>query len=148
MPSAAPRQASGTAPVGLAPATAPAPVAMPVARRAQPAPPAPTPPAPAPSPAPAPKAARTVQRTPSASSPAGAPSVRWQSAAVRTSSDAERSENADAFEGRREATDPLDLSEFQLDQLSRKLISRITRLLRTELRLDRERIGRLRDNRH
>ncbi|MBB0233132.1 hypothetical protein [Streptomyces calidiresistens] len=46
-----------------------------------------------------------------------------------------------------DARDPLHLSEFQLDELSRKLLGRVIRLLRAELRLDRERIGRLRDNR-
>ncbi|MGW8849367.1 hypothetical protein ACWGNE_16440 [Streptomyces xiamenensis] len=40
------------------------------------------------------------------------------------------------------------MSEFQLDQLSRQIIGRVARLLRTELRLDRERIGKLRDNRY
>ncbi|MDW8810478.1 hypothetical protein P1P68_38195, partial [Streptomyces scabiei] len=44
--------------------------------------------------------------------------------------------------------DPRTLSDFQLDELTHKLIGRITRLVRTELRLDRERIGRLRDPRH
>ncbi|MEU1556136.1 extensin [Streptomyces scabiei] len=44
--------------------------------------------------------------------------------------------------------DPRTLTDFQLDELTHKLIGRITRLVRTELRLDRERIGRLRDPRH
>jgi hypothetical protein len=44
--------------------------------------------------------------------------------------------------------DPRALSDFQLDELTHRLIGRITRLVRTELRLDRERIGRLRDPRH
>ncbi|GAQ68234.1 hypothetical protein SsS58_08693 [Streptomyces scabiei] len=44
--------------------------------------------------------------------------------------------------------DPHTLTDFQLDELTHKLIGRITRLVRTELRLDRERIGRLRDPRH
>ena len=43
--------------------------------------------------------------------------------------------------------DPRALTEFQLDELTHKLIGRITRLVRTELRLDRERIGKLRDPR-
>ncbi|MFI0977410.1 hypothetical protein ACH4SP_10320 [Streptomyces sp. NPDC021093] len=43
--------------------------------------------------------------------------------------------------------DPRTLTDFQLDELTHKLTGRITRLLRTELRLDRERIGRLRDPR-
>ncbi|GGQ73430.1 hypothetical protein Saso_39090 [Streptomyces asoensis] len=44
--------------------------------------------------------------------------------------------------------DPRTLTDFQLDELTHRLTGRITRLLRTELRLDRERIGRLRDPRH
>ncbi|WP_277348010.1 hypothetical protein [Streptomyces sp. HNM0574] len=40
------------------------------------------------------------------------------------------------------------MSEFQLDELAQRLIGRITRKLRTELRLDRERTGQLRDPRH
>ncbi|MEU8890826.1 extensin [Streptomyces sp. NPDC048442] len=43
--------------------------------------------------------------------------------------------------------DPRALTDFQLDELTHRLTGRITRLLRTELRLDRERIGRLRDPR-
>ncbi|MFI1029518.1 hypothetical protein [Streptomyces sp. NPDC020951] len=43
--------------------------------------------------------------------------------------------------------DPRSLTDFQLDELTHRLTGRITRLLRTELRLDRERIGRLRDPR-
>ncbi|ARX87309.1 hypothetical protein [Streptomyces alboflavus] len=43
--------------------------------------------------------------------------------------------------------DPKDLTEFQLDELTHRMIGRITRLLRAELRMDRERIGRLRDDR-
>ncbi|WP_405604294.1 hypothetical protein OG741_34625 [Streptomyces sp. NBC_01410] len=45
------------------------------------------------------------------------------------------------------AFNPRSLTEFQLDELTHRLISRITRQLRTELRLDRERIGKLRDPR-
>ncbi|WP_405845351.1 hypothetical protein [Streptomyces sp. NBC_01518] len=44
--------------------------------------------------------------------------------------------------------DPRDLTDFQLDELVHRIIGRITRLIRTELRLDRERIGKLRDPRH
>ena len=43
--------------------------------------------------------------------------------------------------------DPRSLTDFQLDELTHRLIGRITRLVRTELRLDRERIGKLRDPR-
>lgn len=43
--------------------------------------------------------------------------------------------------------DPRQLTDFQLDELVHRLIGRITRLIRAELRTDRERIGRLRDPR-
>ncbi|MFE7974516.1 hypothetical protein [Streptomyces shenzhenensis] len=43
--------------------------------------------------------------------------------------------------------DPRSLTDFQLDELTHRLVGRITRLIRTELRLDRERIGKLRDHR-
>jgi hypothetical protein len=43
--------------------------------------------------------------------------------------------------------DARELSDGQLDELTHRLIGPITRLLRTELRMDRERIGRLRDPR-
>ena len=45
------------------------------------------------------------------------------------------------------AFDPRELTDFQLDELVHRIIGRITRLIRTELRLDRERIGKLRDPR-
>ncbi|EFL38110.1 conserved hypothetical protein [Streptomyces griseoflavus Tu4000] len=45
------------------------------------------------------------------------------------------------------AFDPRSLTDFQLDDLTHRLVGRITRHLRTELRLDRERVGRLRDPR-
>lgn len=45
------------------------------------------------------------------------------------------------------AFDPRDLTDFQLDELVHRIIGRVTRLVRTELRMDRERIGRLRDPR-
>ncbi|WP_327114178.1 hypothetical protein OG206_09360 [Streptomyces sp. NBC_01341] len=43
---------------------------------------------------------------------------------------------------------PRELKEDQVAELVHRLIGPMTRLLRTELRLDRERIGRLRDPRH
>ncbi|MFI0260646.1 hypothetical protein ACH4OW_16605 [Streptomyces sp. NPDC017056] len=43
--------------------------------------------------------------------------------------------------------DPRALTDFQLDELVHRIIGRVTRLIRTELRMDRERIGRLRDPR-
>ncbi|MEU7188941.1 hypothetical protein [Streptomyces sp. NPDC045369] len=45
------------------------------------------------------------------------------------------------------AFDPRALTDFQLDELVHRIIGRVTRLIRTELRMDRERIGRLRDPR-
>ncbi|WP_158575839.1 hypothetical protein [Streptomyces corynorhini] len=43
---------------------------------------------------------------------------------------------------------PRELKEDQMAELVNRLIGPMTRLLRTELRLDRERIGKLRDPRH
>jgi hypothetical protein len=43
--------------------------------------------------------------------------------------------------------DPRSLTQGQVDELTHKLAGPITRLLRTELRLERERIGKLRDPR-
>jgi hypothetical protein len=43
--------------------------------------------------------------------------------------------------------DPRDLTDFQLDSLVRRLFDPLSQLLRTDLRHERERIGRLRDPR-
>ncbi|MEV7784019.1 extensin [Streptomyces sp. NPDC088106] len=43
--------------------------------------------------------------------------------------------------------DPRALTDGQIDELTHRLLGPLTRLLRTELRMDRERIGRLRDPR-
>lgn len=43
--------------------------------------------------------------------------------------------------------DPRALTDFQLDELVHRIIGRVTRLVRADLRMDRERIGRLRDPR-
>ncbi|MDX2624768.1 hypothetical protein PV356_35735, partial [Streptomyces sp. WI03-5b] len=43
---------------------------------------------------------------------------------------------------------PRDLKEDQVAELVHRLIGPMTRMLRAELRLDRERIGKLRDPRH
>lgn len=43
---------------------------------------------------------------------------------------------------------PRELKEDQVAELVNRLIGPMTRLLRAELRLDRERIGKLRDPRH
>ena len=48
---------------------------------------------------------------------------------------------------RMDLTDLTDLTGGQLDELTHRLIGPLTRLLRIELRLDRERTGRLRDPR-
>ncbi|MFE5111331.1 hypothetical protein [Streptomyces sp. NPDC056663] len=40
------------------------------------------------------------------------------------------------------------LEDHQLDELVHRIIGRIIRLIRIELRMDRERIGKLRDSRH
>ncbi|MFI2351774.1 hypothetical protein ACH492_33160 [Streptomyces sp. NPDC019443] len=45
------------------------------------------------------------------------------------------------------AFDARHLTDGQVDELTHRLIGPLTRLLRTELRLDRERIGKLRDPR-
>lgn len=134
-----------TAPVtGHLPAAAPAPVAMPVARPAPAGPPGATSARPAAGPAPA------VQRAPGAASaapprPTPPPRPAPPPAAVQRSGGPPVVARTASPET--ESTDPLRLTEFQLDQLSHQLIGRVARLLRTELRLDRERIGRLRDSR-
>ncbi|AXG77564.1 extensin [Streptomyces paludis] len=43
---------------------------------------------------------------------------------------------------------PRELQEDQMAELVHRLVGPLTRLLRTELRLDRERVGKLRDPRH
>ncbi|MFJ3696432.1 hypothetical protein ACIPW9_20205 [Streptomyces sp. NPDC090052] len=59
--------------------------------------------------------------------------------------------NGPRCDGSTEATgnrfDARELSDGQVDELTHRLMGPLTRLLRTELRMDRERIGRLRDPR-
>ncbi|MCZ0978404.1 hypothetical protein O1L60_01660 [Streptomyces diastatochromogenes] len=43
---------------------------------------------------------------------------------------------------------PAPESPSQLDELARRLVTPLSRLLRAELRADRERVGRLRDHGH
>jgi hypothetical protein len=43
--------------------------------------------------------------------------------------------------------DPRDLTDFQLDALVRRLFDPLSQMLRTDLRHERERVGRLRDPR-
>ncbi|MET8508555.1 hypothetical protein ABZV60_28535 [Streptomyces sp. NPDC004787] len=45
-------------------------------------------------------------------------------------------------------TPPPAESPAQLDELARRLVTPLSRLLRAELRADRERVGRLRDHHH
>ncbi|MFC4909631.1 hypothetical protein [Actinomadura gamaensis] len=49
--------------------------------------------------------------------------------------------------GSKPARTPGEGREPDLDELARRLVGPLSRLLRTELRLDRERMGRLRDPR-
>ncbi|WP_033038709.1 hypothetical protein [Streptomyces monomycini] len=60
---------------------------------------------------------------------------------------AESTPRPDAADPSATAFDPRALTDFQLDELVHRIIGRVTRLIRTELRMDRERIGRLRDPR-
>ncbi len=80
------------------------------------------------------------------------------SAATSTSTSTSTSASASASKGKDKDKDEKakeqgaefdarKLSDGQLDELTHRLISPLTRLLRAELRLDRERIGRLRDPR-
>ncbi|MFD7972205.1 hypothetical protein [Streptomyces clavifer] len=121
------------APARIAPAAA-LPVqrapAVPAARASQP-PAAPPVPARAPSPAPAPVG---VQR-------------RAAPVAVHRSSGGQGS-TARPAPSVTSQFHPRDLKEDQVAELVHRLIGPMTRLLRTELRLDRERIGKLRDPRH
>ncbi|GHA91186.1 hypothetical protein GCM10010392_16910 [Streptomyces clavifer] len=121
------------APARLAPAAA-LPVqrapAVPAARASQ-SPAVPPVPARAPSPAPAPVA---VQR-------------RAAPVAVHRSSGGQGS-TARPAPSVTSQFHPRDLKEDQVAELVHRLIGPMTRLLRTELRLDRERIGKLRDPRH
>ncbi|MER7341287.1 hypothetical protein ABT403_26005 [Streptomyces sp. NPDC000075] len=93
-------------------------------------------PAPAPTPAPAP-APRIIQRA--------EPTPRT----AHTENTAHPAHNRPRPPAPADGTfNPRSLTEFQLDELAHRLIGRITRQLRTELRLDRERVGKLRDPRN
>ncbi|WP_039937967.1 hypothetical protein [Streptomyces himastatinicus] len=91
--------------------------------------PAPTPTAPAPTPPPA--ATSRTARTSSQTRDSGTQTKRT------TTSTATQTAGFDAR----------SLTEGQFDELVHRLIGPLTRLLRTEFRLDRERIGKLRDPR-
>lgn len=88
------------------------------------------------------RSAFTVQRNDApASAPARAStSTSTSSSAASKDKDKEAKDEGTEFDARK-------LSDGQLDELTHRLISPLTRLLRAELRLDRERIGRLRDPR-
>ncbi|MFD9321230.1 hypothetical protein ACFWDQ_26790 [Streptomyces sp. NPDC060053] len=126
---------AATAPVR--PATSPAPHATP----ASPALAAPVPMPMAPLPIPATPPTSVVQRR--TAPPPPAPTKPLRAAALPADGEQAAASQASAHPG----FDPRRLTDFQLDELTHRLTGRITRLLRTELRLDRERIGRLRDPR-
>ncbi|MEU0118762.1 extensin [Streptomyces bobili] len=122
------------------------PAALPVLPAAR-APLPPLPPVPAPPPPRATPAAPPVQRTPAPTAPPTTPSPGH----AHADAPPPYSESAPPpaySEVPRGGFDPRALTDFQLDELTHRLTGRITRLLRTELRLDRERVGRLRDPRH
>ncbi|MFH9550793.1 hypothetical protein [Streptomyces sp. NPDC017435] len=102
----------------------------------------------------APPPAPPAPRTPVVQRVAGPPPVPPQAprAAAGTPSgpppDVDRGAAGAGREQSHPGFDPRALTDFQLDELTHRLTGRITRLLRTELRLDRERVGRLRDPRH
>lgn len=119
-------------------------------------------PAPAPAPASAPPAPVPVQRAPGGLLPTSARTTTAVSAVTARGSSSRGSSGGSADDPppyeqggpppaytavAKGQFDPRSLTDFQLDELTHRLISRITRLIRTELRLDRERIGKLRDPR-
>ncbi|MFC7924296.1 hypothetical protein [Streptomyces cinereoruber] len=120
--------------VPLAPPAVARPVARPVAVQRRSAPEAPTAPVPAPTPGPAP-APVPLQRTAVALPQPPAPATpRRTTAPVQ---------QATAMEP---AAPSGSESPAQLDELARRLVTPLSRLLRAELRADRERVGRLRDH--
>lgn len=139
--------AAGGAPVR--PAAPPSPLAPPAQAAPVPVPvplPVPTP-APRPLPAPPTPPAPVVQRRNAAPPPALRTPPRG-AGGPPPGGDQGAADPAHAHAHPRPGFDPRALTDFQLDELTHRLTGRITRLLRTELRLDRERIGRLRDPRH
>ncbi|MFC8900646.1 hypothetical protein [Streptomyces cinereoruber] len=145
---AAPATAQPVVPLAIPTPTTPRPVvplappavARPVAVQRRSAPEAPMTPAPAPTPGPAPVPApvplqRTAVALPQPPTPAPAPPTpRRTTAPVQQAA----------------AMDPAvpsgSESPVQLDELARRLVTPLSRLLRAELRADRERVGRLRDH--
>ncbi|MCM2422387.1 hypothetical protein [Streptomyces sp. RKAG293] len=125
--------------MSLAPARPAPAVALPVQRAA--------PAIPAALPAP-PAAAAPPVRTPTPAS------VRVSAPRRATSVEVQRSSGGGGGAAERPAPSvtsrftPRELKEDQVAELAHRLIEPMTRLLRTELRHDRERIGKLRDPRH
>ncbi|WP_175647662.1 extensin [Streptomyces cyaneochromogenes] len=117
---------------------------VPPVTRAAPAPaPPPSPPVVQRAPEPGPNrtsAAPTSRRTPLSPS-------RHTDSPPSTADPTDRTDRTDRTPAPGPAFDPRSLTDFQLDDLTHRLVGRITRHLRTELRLDRERVGRLRDPR-
>ncbi|WP_150211204.1 extensin [Streptomyces venezuelae] len=124
-------------PVQRFPATPPLPLPPPPVVRTAPAPPPVPPPVP-----------RTVQRAPEPKTP----QLRSQSPPQPREQRPQHDPDPAPSRAHPRVTDgafsPRSLTDFQLDELAHRLIGRITRQLRTELRLDRERVGRLRDPRN
>ncbi|MGW2288320.1 extensin [Streptomyces phaeochromogenes] len=133
LPAAAPRAPGSAAGNTIATSAAPAPVSV---QRAGGGPPQPTP-------------ARTTTAvsavTAHGSSASGSASDPHKTDKTQKTPDPD--ELADYTPVAKGQFDPRSLTDFQLDELTHRLIGRITRLVRTELRLDRERIGKLRDPR-
>ncbi|MEU5655739.1 hypothetical protein ABZ802_08990 [Streptomyces sp. NPDC047737] len=119
------------APARPAPATALPVQRAPDAPASRPSPPPVAPPAPVRTPAPARAAAPTRSTSVAVQRSSGGASAQDRPAPSVTSRFA-----------------PRELKEDQVAELVHRLIGPMTRLLRTELRLDRERIGKLRDPRH
>ncbi|MFH9824160.1 extensin [Streptomyces bobili] len=128
------------------PRRAAAPAALPVLPAARTQPP-PLPRLPAPPPSRATPTTHPIQRTPAPTTPAPtpAPAHAHADAPPPYSESPPPPAYSEVPQG---GFDPRALTDFQLDELTHRLTGRITRLLRTELRLDRERVGRLRDPRH
>jgi hypothetical protein len=61
--------------------------------------------------------------------------------------EAPRPESSKQEVARQDAARVAERDEAELDELARRLVGPLSRLLRAELRVDRERVGRLRDSR-
>ncbi|SCD65654.1 hypothetical protein GA0115251_117131, partial [Streptomyces sp. TverLS-915] len=119
---------------------------------APPAPPAPkekAPPAPTPVPLAVQRAAAQLPTSARTTTPPQSPTVQRRAAPLPPPGEprTETKRTGEPAPAPGTSFDPRALNDFQLDELTHRLTGRITRLLRTELRLDRERVGRLRDPR-